>query len=246
MDQCPNLRQLGGYAARCGGRVKHNLLFRAGSLAFLTDADMARLAALQLGSVIDFRRESEIELNPNRLPASLLPVQKQLPIAPGDLLQALEQGCADYMHQHMVNINASMALEQRAVFSTFLNDLLHLDGGLLFHCTAGKDRTGFAAALILMALDVPRETILQDYLLTAEYFIPEQQLPLFLEKVEDTPAAGKVTAESLLPLLSVRPAYLQAAFDAIDASFDSDSEYLTQVLDFDRNKQQQLQAKFLD
>lgn len=247
MDNCPNLRHLGGYQSRTGGKVKHNRLFRSGSLANLSDLDMERLESLDLSVVIDFRRESEIHHNPNRLPEPLMARQKQLCITPGSLIDAFGKQSADSMSQHMIQINKSLVLEHRAPYSTFLNELLDLsDGGILFHCTAGKDRTGFAAALILMALEVPREVIIEDYLLTAEYFVPEVQAPIFMEKIHEYSVTTNVLKESLIPMLSVKREYLQSAFDTIDANFGNESDYLSELFGFDREKQKSLQGKYLN
>ena len=253
MDNCPNLRQLGGYQSSNGGTVKHNRLFRCGTLGNLSDRDIERLSALNLESIIDFRRPSEIEHSPNRLPNTLQDRQRQLNIEPGNLADAFSELSPDRVSQHMVNINKALVLEHQQTYSTFMHQLLELsDGGILFHCTAGKDRTGFAAALILMALDVPREIIYEDYLLTSKYFVPEEQAehflqdPHFQEKMSERGATQMVSKNILIPMLEVRREYLQSALDTIDQHFDSESDYLTRALNFGTDKQRQLQALFLD
>nr|WP_240946039.1 tyrosine-protein phosphatase [Pseudomaricurvus alkylphenolicus] len=251
MDNCPNFRQLGGYQSRSGGTVKHNLLFRSGSLAELSDSDLQRLADLNLSIIIDFRRDSEVQQNPYRLPANLADKQKQLTVAPGSLAAAFEKGCATHAAQYMVDVNRTLALEHRDAFSDFLHEALNVEnGGLLFHCNAGKDRTGIAAALILMALDIPREQIIGDYLLTGEYFVPEEQAPTVLQRLKDFDDDIDIekgsAMEALLPLMSVRREYIQSALDAVDTVYGNESNYLSEALNFDSKKQQALRVKYLD
>jgi protein-tyrosine phosphatase len=251
MDNCPNFRQQGGYQSRSGGTIKHNLLFRSGSLAELSDSDLQRLADLNLSIIIDFRRDSEVQQNPYHLPANLADKQKQLTVAPGSLAAAFEKGCATHSAQYMIDVNRTLALDHKEVFSDFLHEVLNVeDGGLLFHCNAGKDRTGIAAALILMALDIPREQIIEDYLLTGEYFVPEEQAPMVLQRLKDFDNDIDIekgsTMEALLPLMSVRREYIQSALDAVDAVYGNESNYLSEALNFDSKKQQALRVKYLD
>jgi len=246
MDNCPNLRHLGGYQSRTGGKIKDHTLFRSGTLAELTDQDLQRLEALNLAVIVDFRRKSEIANNPNRLPEGLLNCQRQLNISPGSLVEAFAHQSAEHMYSHMQQINQSLALEQRSAYSAFFDELLNLNGGgLLFHCTAGKDRTGFAAALIMMALEIPRQTILEDYLLTGQYFVAEEQAKTFMSRLQDYSVDHQITEAELLPVLSTKREYLESAFATIDAHFDSEQAYLEATFGLDRHKQQALQDKFL-
>lgn len=242
MDNCPNLRHLGGYQSLTGGKIKDLTLFRSGTLSELSDLDLQRLEDLNLSVIVDFRRQSEIANNPNRLPEKLRIRQRQLNICPGSLAEAFAHQSAEHMHSHMQEINQSLALEQQSAYSAFFEELLNLNGGgLLFHCTAGKDRTGFAAALIMMALEIPRETILEDYLLTAQYFVAEEQAKTFMPRMMEY----QVTEAELLPVLSTKPEYLLSAFSSIDTHFDNEQAYLETTFGLDRHKRQALQDKFL-
>ncbi len=114
------------------------------------------------------------------------------------------------------------------------------DTRMLVHCAAGKDRTGFAAALLLTVLGVPREVVLQDYLLSGEYFIAEEQLDYLRAKY-----GMNLEADLLLPVLRVAPEYLQAAFDAIDEEFASFEAYLEEALGVNAAQQEELRRRYL-
>jgi protein-tyrosine phosphatase len=103
-------------------------------------------------------------------------------------------------------------------FADLFNHLLASDTPLVFHCTAGKDRTGFAAALILMALGVPRPVVMQDYLLTNE-----------LLRIESAPAYG-VPREVMQVLWRVQEDFLDAALHAVDADHGGVEKYLKTAL----------------
>ena len=126
----------------------------------------------------------------------------------------------------MCDINQEFVIDQadqyRQMFSCLLD---HEEGGSLVHCAAGKDRTGFAVAMILSALGVPRETIFADYMLTANYLFADKEIPRLTKKYQ-WPGEPAV----MCPMLEVRPDYLMAAFDIIDREFASIEEYQQQIL----------------
>src|SRR5439155_9175552 len=138
------------------------VLYRSDALADLTDQDLAYLERLSLRRVVDFRSESEREREPDRLPAG--PTVVWQPIAgPGLDPRALKdrllagEVSAEQAAAFLIEGNRAFVNEFRGVYARFLHDLADpANLPTLFHCTAGKDRTGFAAALVLLALDVPR------------------------------------------------------------------------------------------
>ena len=129
---------------------------------------------------------------------------------------------------------ATYPLEWAHRYRTMFDLLLTDDAPLLFHCTAGKDRTGVAAALILSALGVDRDVIRQDYLATNRIWQPDASLAGHL-----TPAARKA-------MLSADLAYLETAFAAIDAAYPSMDAYLEDRLGLDADRRAQLQARLLE
>lgn len=170
-----NLRDIGGYGTEDGRRVRTGLVYRAGSLADLSLADQQGLVDLDLRSVIDLRTPKELEQKPDRLPASLqsgwahVPVYvennssefiKRLVLFRGRLDRALADGYREL-------------LDRRAhVFGNILDRLSRSERlPALIHCTAGKDRTGIAIALLLLALGVPESDVVADYSLTNHHAV---------------------------------------------------------------------------
>jgi protein-tyrosine phosphatase len=113
-------------------------------------------------------------------------------------------------------------------------------GAVLVHCSAGKDRTGIAAALLLAALDVPRETIVYDYLLSNRYYAIEAETRKFCDK-HGINCAGEV----FRPIMEVREAYLAAAFTMIEAEFGGLDRYLADVLGVNAERRQLLRSRYL-
>ncbi len=211
LQGCSNLRDLGGYRAVGGRRLRMGRVFRGASLANLTDTDLVRFAALGIRTVCDLRGVSESGRAPSRLPDRNTPEIVALPIEPRvgaslrDLL-ARNATRGEDMYAVLQTAYSAYAVEHLPRYRRLFE--LLLEGGrlpLLFHCSAGKDRTGFGAALLLTALGVPQETVMADYLATNRIWRREHALP------PDTPAALRDT------LLTAHPGLLeQALTQAVD------------------------------
>lgn len=212
-----NFRDVGGYSNADGRCVRRGQVFRSDHLAGLTPEDLARLASLGIGHSLDFRGAAEYSATPYAIPG----VQRlALTIEPTVIarMQALVvQGivptteetvalmCETY--RDFVNHNAG-------TFGRFLKHLLEQPTPQVFHCTAGKDRTGFAAALLLSALGVDRATIEHDYLLTNQLYKRDNRLE------------GSGHPHVMKVLWQVQPEFLHAAFDAVDAQHGGMQDYL--------------------
>ncbi len=170
-----NFRDLGGYPTADGRRVRWGQVFRADSLAELTDADVAYLGRLGLARVIDLRGDSEIQERPNRLAGRSGFSYVQLAIGEGDLSPA--EWARKFEAGEFGEIDASWlvrgylrTLDERGPrVGAVLRALAEEASPAVFHCTAGKDRTGMVSALLLLLLGVPREVVIGDYSLTALY-----------------------------------------------------------------------------
>lgn len=217
-----NVRDLGGFAAEGGGTVRTGLLFRSDEMGGLTEADLSRLDSLGIKTVVDFRSKSEIARAKNGRRPQMRTVE--LNIDCGDsraILQAIDNGNGS---QAMKNVNRSLVRDYSQIFREFFSLISDKDNlPLLFHCTAGKDRTGFAAAMFLSALGVPREDIFRDYMLSAS-------------GVKKKFSAALLAMPKLAPVVAVRADYLLAAFEEIEASFGSLKDYLTTGLGVNLDK----------
>jgi len=222
LEGATNFRDLGGYAGHGGRPLRWRRLFRSEHLAGLTPADQAALAALGLARAVDFRGVTERAATPYELPGV---TQHALSIEPTvvqrmqDLVQAGQRLNAPLVTGLMEELYRALVNDQAHRFAELFALLLDGDGSpLVFHCTAGKDRTGFAAALILLALGVPRQTVLADYLLTNQHY---RHPPM---PHSDTPP------EVLAVLWRVQQGFLDAALQAVDHDQGGIDRYLRQRL----------------
>ena len=224
-----NFRDLGGYPGHGGRPLRWRRLFRSDHLGGLTDADHATLAALGLGRSFDFRGEAERAAMPYQLPGA---IQHPLAIEPTVVqrMQALvaagQQLDAATVVELMNELYRSLVNDQAHRFAELFEHLLATEAPLLFHCSAGKDRTGVAAALILLALGVPREVVLQDYLLTNQVY--RHPPPL----TASNPASNSTDtpADVLAVLWRVQAGFLEAALQVIEADHGGIDRYLAQRL----------------
>lgn len=244
----PNFRDFGGYHTADGGRVKWGYLYRSGQLSGLSEEDVTLLASLELDLVCDFRREEEQESEPSRLPADNSPRIASLPIVPGSNSRFFEEaeghlGDAQAMFDFMVEINRDFAEGQQTTYASMFREILAIDDArFLVHCAAGKDRTGFAVAIILLALGVPRDVIMRDYMLTAQFFDPQREIERLKRKYQ----MEHMPAESVLPMLEVSEAYLARALEAIDEGYASVEEYLELALGIGTAERELLRARYLE
>ncbi|WP_317928736.1 tyrosine-protein phosphatase [Halioxenophilus sp. WMMB6] len=243
----PNLRDFGGYVTQHGASVRWGSFYRSGKLSALTADDQQRLVDAGINQIFDFRRPEEINLAPTTLNFIAQPISiDNLPIGGGgarsfNKLVMDETIAKPELLAGMKAIYRDLALAQGAVYRKIFDYLLHQDQPLLLHCTAGKDRTGVGVALILMALGVNRKTIMQDYLLTSEFYPSDIEWQEMLQHFESQPKI----VDNLRYLLSVQPEFLATLFEVIDDQFDGDEHYLKAVFGFDDAELAELRHKWL-
>ncbi|MDO5290290.1 MAG: tyrosine-protein phosphatase [Pseudomonadota bacterium] len=231
-----NFRDLGGYPGADGRAVRWRTLFRSDHLAALTPQDAHMLSALGVKRAFDFRGVAERASAAYALPGV---VQHPLPIEPTvvqrmkDLLAQGEQLTPAHTVALMQHTYRAFVHDNAPRFAALFDALLQSDAPLVFHCTAGKDRTGLAAALILLALGVPREVVMQDYLLTNELY----RMPV--------PADTRVPREVLNVLWRVQAEFLDAALLAMEQTHGSIDAYLDQALGMGQTQRQRLRTMYL-
>lgn len=222
-----NFRDMGGFRNSEGKYVKWGKVFRADDLYGLTGEDITYLNSIPLRSVVDFRSLAEAEQAPDRLPASASVYR--LPVVPGNLnVHALdgEDMTPEQAVIFMTDINRSFSkdpavIDRYRIFFRMLQDETKIP--LVFHCSAGKDRTGMAAALFLYALGVEEEVIFEDYLSSNIYLADK-----YAGTIERFP--------DLKPFFEVRKEYLQAGIEQIRQDHGSVENYLINVLHADTAK----------
>lgn len=246
-----NLRDLGGYATADGQRLRWGALYRSDALGDLSDEDVAYLERLALRRVVDFRSAAERERAPDRLPEAAGLVVVERPIAgegldPKALQDRILSGDAtgDELAGLLVEGNRAFVTEFRGVYAAFLRDLADPDNlPTLFHCTAGKDRAGFAAAVALLAVGVPRDAVMRDYLLTNDYSAEHTERTLRLIRFF---SFFRADPDEVRPIFEARREYLNAAFDTIEAKFGSIDAYLRDGLGVDAALRTRLRTNLLE
>lgn len=219
-----NFRDLGGFSGAGGKRVAWGKLFRTDGMGHLTDADLAYLATIPVKTVVDFRTAEESAHSPDRIPLTVASVV-HLPIAPGYMNPAETRNLEDYesADAFMLHMYRDLALDARiaASYREFFARVQAADDvPLIFHCSAGKDRTGIAAAFILTALGVDREAVFNDYEVSNAYLRGKYA---HLEEAKPY----------LKGLFTVKKAFLDEAFTLIEVDYGSITAYLENVLNVD-------------
>lgn len=247
-----NFRDIGGYRTASGREVRWGRVFRAGTLSYMSEADLSVLHRLELRAICDLRRADERTREPTTWradrtqalqwdnasdPISLSKLVGQRPATP--------EGMFDAMQELYRGLPSRMSTQLRGL----LNCIAQERTPLVVHCSAGKDRTGFVIASLLRALDVPLATIIEDYVLTNEV----GNFELFIRDRKD---AQLGLADAHHPLMSMAPdlrrvlfsaheAFLLAAFDTIDTEFGGFDPYLRDTIGIDPDVRQRLQQQLL-
>lgn len=226
-----NFRDLGGIKTTEGRTVAWGKLFRADDMSNLTKNDVKYLESMSIASVIDFRAQSEAKRSPDKLP-STVHFTYPIVITPGNLstegIQANLLKTNIDLHMKQMNrllVSEPACIRAYRIFFAIVQN--HLSAPLVFHCSAGKDRTGMAAALILFSLGVDEKTVMEDYLLSKEYL--SDKYSAFIAKYPE--------AE---PIFTVKKMFLQAGINQIKRDHGSIMEFLTKVLKVDIIKMRQL------
>ncbi len=248
-EQVPNFRDLGGYATGDGRTTRWGSMYRASHLAQMSEADQSRFAALEIGELFDLRRRSETEAYPNRVPSSVRTHVFDIDVGSSQSFYAnlmAGQGAASDTHAMMVSMYTAYVTDKADKFGQFLKLALNArPGAILFHCMVGKDRTGVGAALLLSALGVPRETVIEDYLLTAREYPPARIVNIIEEfAAAKTFGEANISREALTPFCSVHEDYLGAVFKHIDQVHGSTEKFLA-TLGIGDAECEALQTRFL-
>ena len=162
----------------------------------------------------DLRTTEEIAESPDVVPARAtytnLNVMGDISLEPTLTSAAAAASYMEEIEQDFVTNSTA-----QAAFGTLLTDIANSNGAVLYHCTAGKDRTGWATAVLLTLLGVPQATVMQDYLLSNTYYFDS---PAVQAELSEMPAAESAV---YAPLLEVHASYLQAGFAQVTASYGS-------------------------
>lgn len=246
-----NLRGLGGYEAN-GKQVKSQRLLRSASLEAVSDSDSEVLAEYGVATVVDFRSPEERQQEPDQKIGTsqnlFMPVfavdETQNSLSIRQLAEALENGLPP--EEQMIKVYRHFVTEPHSLktYQEFFAQLLSQESGaILFHCTAGKDRTGFAAAMILAALGVSQETIMADYLATNQFL--SKKIQHIQQRAQEAHAPEKVV-QGILTLMEARESFLAASLQQIQADYGTITDFLSKGLQLSAGDRTDLQRLYLE
>ncbi len=257
-DAIVNFRDMGGHTTRDGARVAMGRLFRSGHLADATDADVAKLRDLGLRRVFDFRNLADIEVEgPDVLPDITAHCRLPMPdpaksedlrsmiqeAKPGQLKEMFGDGkAAAMMAQHA----AELVRERLEPYRLFLTELASSDSlPALFHCSAGKDRAGWAGTLVLLTLGVDEEQVVEQYLLSNRA-VDDIREHLRAQAEGSPSQQGEMWGDLMRPFLEVRREYIEASFAAMQEGWGGFDRYLHDGLGVTEQQRGQLKELMLE
>ena len=250
-ERVANFRDLGGHTTRDGRRIARGRLFRSGHLGHATPTDLSILSDFGLRRIFDFRTATDIEIDgADRLPPGAESVVLPMPdpargrdiramihgSGPEELMAHFGDGRAEAMMRESA---AGLVRERSEPYARFLRALARPESvPALFHCSAGKDRAGWAASVVLLTIGVAEEQVVDQYLLSnraAEEILDRQR----------THDRG-IWLDVLRPLLEVREEYIESSFAAVREGWGSFDAYLEKGLGIDENEREAIVRNLLE
>lgn len=244
-----NFRDYGDYAGADGRRVKSGLLWRSAQHGDATKADLAAISALGIKTIIDLRGPSERDAKPCRRVEDFSAQVFAHPEETAGL--ALHTEAADGVisaaeaRAAMVRLYEGIAFRPNLVpmLKCLFQVLQRAEGPSLVHCVAGKDRTGFAVAMVQHALGVSRETIIADYMLTNSAGNIEARIANGAEQIRRS--RGPISDATIRTLMGVEEDYIVTALNAVEARHGKVDDYLSAVLGIDEGAGARLREAYL-
>lgn len=253
----PNLRDVGGYPTKDGAIVAKGKTYRTNAFYPMTTQDLQKLDVLRLKNDYDLRTTQEIQIEPDRVPVGVVFTQLNVladdpgvamppkkiaelfndPKAASKYLGGAQGVDATFkqLYRHLVSLPSA----KKSYETLFLNLANSSTSPNAFHCTNGKDRTGWAAAALLTLLGVEREKVYEDYLLSNDYLLPFHQ-----KEINEFVAKG---GDKAIPLgvFGVKRGYLDAAFAEMQSRYGSIERYFEEGLHINAKQQQKLRELYL-
>ena len=235
LEGASNFRDLGGYPARSGRMVRWRQIFRSNHLGHLTEADIEVVRGLGVRSAFDFRGLEEraaAVCAVKEIAVHSLPIEPSVVAALRARLAAGSLSAADALEIMRESYRNYVRLNTHS-FRALFGHLLAERAPLVIHCTAGKDRTGFACALVLHALGVAENVIAEDYLLTNRFYR------------RDPSSSTDLPEDVRQAIGSVQASFLTAGFEAVQADYGDLENYLREGLGLGPQERTELEARYL-
>ena len=246
MDGSYNTRELGGYKTTDGKSVKWGVLFRSDKLSDISLEDQKYLKNLGIQRIVDFRSKTEKTEDPDKIPDGVAYIEMPIEVdgAMRTKIEAILKGEINRnVKDFLIEANEEFIKNYSHIYSKFLKDLAKEQKPTMFHCTAGKDRAGFAAAITLIAIGVSKEDAINDYMKTNEY--TAERIDEMISKIE-LMSLYQTDGELLRPLLGVEREYLEAAFKTAENEYGSIENYIRSGLNISEKEIQQLRSFLLE
>jgi protein-tyrosine phosphatase len=254
MKTVPNLRDVGGYETSDGRTVARGVAYRSDTFNPMSTEEIKKLKLLALKNDYDLRTTAEVKAMPDAIPPgvkyhllNVLADEKGAAAAELEALlhqpkkanELLGDGKIEAMFMQVYREFLTLPSAKQS-YSKLFGDLANpqMAPGV-FHCTTGKDRTGWAAAALLTLLGVPKETVMADYMRTNDYTLPQFQHAI------DAFVAGGGERSIAIAVLGVKPEYLEASLDEMQKQYGSIESYFSEGLGIDSAGQKALRERFL-
>ncbi|ESQ17236.1 MAG: tyrosine-protein phosphatase [Thiohalocapsa sp. PB-PSB1] len=253
MQTVPNLRDVGGYQTADGKTVARGIAYRSDTFNPMSDAEIDKLELLALKNDYDLRTTAEVKARPDQIPSgvkyhllNVLANDKGAAAArieallqqPKKANKALGDGRIDAMFKEVYRAFVTLPSAKQS-YRRLFRDLADPNmTPAVFHCTTGKDRTGWAAAALLTLLGVPKETVIADYLRSNDYRLPR------FKHVIDAFVAGGGERSLAVAVLGVKQEYLEESLDEMQKRYGLVERYFSEGLGIDGAGQQALRAHF--
>lgn len=241
-----NFRDAGGLPTKDGKTVKLGTFYRSGKLAGATANDKETMKLLGLKTIIDFRSNGEVEMEPDVYPENANITHMRCPIGDdfsnaNSMFAGLKEMSPAEAEEMMINLYSRLPLEWSDSYKTFFATIVDTNNTpILWHCTAGKDRAGIASALLQYTLGVEKDLIYKEYELSNYYRKEENKkyAAMFAQYGLDENLAGIV--------MGVKAEYLEKIFAAIEAQYGSIDNYLKEALDVNETVKAKLRKMYLN
>ena len=252
LEGVENFRDFGDYETVDGRRLKKGRFYRSASHGRATDADLETISRLEIALVVDLRRKGERTRDPSKRPSSF-----RGEVIDNDLGDEGEDSWMVHVRDsdlteasfrnYLINYYRDAPFEERHVdlFSRYFRGLARVDGAVLVHCAAGKDRTGILVALTHHVAGIHPDAVVEDYLLTNHPQRLAARMPMIAKAMEEI--AGRTPSEAVMQVaLGVDVDYLRTAFSAIETRYGGLDGYLEQALGVDADLRVALREKLLE
>lgn len=258
MEKLNNTRDLGGMETIDGRSIRPGFLFRSGHLQKASEADLKVLSGFGIAKIIDFRATKEVKEQPDpplgsaqhiHLPAEdeqLLGIERDEESEKNFAEVLIDRVVADpdYAREYMCGMYRRFISNDFTVgqYRKFIRLVDECDQPVLWHCTAGKDRAGFASIIMEEILGIPREKIREDYLITNTYIKEEVEwlIEMFARMYK-----GDYPRKEVRFFFSADEAFIDAIYDEAEIKYGSFENYLTEALGVDEAMKDRMKARYL-